>query len=118
MSSCDRQCWTPFQSRCPALTSPAYILFYTAPGACYFIVDGLIETISESGARKGLARAAPGLVRFDLSLQGPLERCSAGSAGTVVRSLTDDCCLAVLLLSGREEAKAVLLGLRRIIGTT
>ncbi len=46
------------------------------------------------------------------TLQGPLERCAAGSAGTVVRSLTDDCCLAVLLLSGREEAKAVLLGLR------
>ncbi len=30
----------------------------------------------------------------------------------MVRSLTDDWCLAVLLPSGREEAKAVLLGLR------
>jgi hypothetical protein len=97
------------QSRCPALTS-LYNLFYTVSSACFFIVDGVIETIwSSQGARMGCPLGSFG---FDLSLQGPLERCAAGSAGTVVRSLTDDCCLAVLLPSGREEAKAVLLGLR------
>ena len=97
------------QSRCPSLTS-LYNLFYTVSSACFFIVDGVIETmLSSQGARMGCPLGSFG---FDLLLQGPLERCAAGSAGTVVRSLTDDCCLAVLLPSGREEAKTVLLGLR------
>ena len=41
---------------------------------------------------------------FDLALQGPLERCAARSRSTLVRSLTDDCNLAVLMPSSREEA--------------
>ena len=49
---------------------------------------------------------------FDLALQGPLERCAARSPSTVVRSLTDDCNLAVLLPSDREEAKVVVRQLR------
>ena len=53
-----------------------------------------------------------GSLGFDLALQGPLERCAARSRSTVVRSLTDDCNLAVLLPSDREEAKAVVLELR------
>jgi hypothetical protein len=47
-----------------------------------------------------------------MALQGPLERCAARSQSTVVRSLTDDCNLAVLLPANREEAKAVVLELR------
>ncbi len=53
-----------------------------------------------------------GSLGFDLALQGPLERCAVRSRSTVVRSLTDDCNLAVLLPSDREEAKAVVLELR------
>jgi hypothetical protein len=53
-----------------------------------------------------------GSLGFDLALPGPLERCAARSWSTVVRSLTDDCNLAMLLPSDREEAKAVVLELR------
>ena len=49
---------------------------------------------------------------FDLALQGPLERGAAQSPFTLVRSLTDDCTLAVLLPTVREEAKVALLQLR------
>ena len=97
------------QERCPQLTS-LFNLFYTTDGACFYTVDGVVETIwSAEGVRMGCPLGSFG---FDLTLQGPLERCAARSPFTVVRSLTDDCNLAVLLPSGRDEARAVVLQLR------
>ena len=49
---------------------------------------------------------------FDLALQGPLLRCAAKTAHIVVRSLTDDCNLALLLPSDRNEATVAVLQLR------
>ena len=48
---------------------------------------------------------------FDLALQAVLERCAARNAGIVVRSLTDDCNLAVQLPSDPAEADATLVSL-------
>ena len=97
------------QLRCPQLTS-LFNLFYTVDGACFYTVDGVVELVwSAEGVRMGCPLGSLG---FDLALQGPLERCAARSRSTVVRSLTDDCNLAVLLPSDREEAKAVVLELR------
>ena len=45
---------------------------------------------------------------FDLALQAVLTRCAALNAGIVVRSLTDDCNLAVQLPSDLAEADATL----------
>jgi hypothetical protein len=97
------------QLRCPQLTS-LFNLFYTVDGACFYTVDGVVELVwSAEGVRMGCPLGSFG---FDLALQGPLERCAARSRSTVVRSLTDDCNLAVLLPSDREEAKAVVLEMR------
>ena len=49
---------------------------------------------------------------FDLALQGPLLRCAAKTPNVVVRSLTDDCNLALLLPADRNEAKVAVLELR------
>ena len=97
------------QLRCPQLTS-LFNLFYTVDGACFYTVDGVVDVVwSAEGVRMGCPMGSFG---FDLALQGPLERCAARNPDKVVRSLTDDCKLATLLPSDREEAKAAVLKLR------
>ena len=92
------------QRLCPELTARMN-LFYTVDGACFFAVDGVVEVIlSAEGVRMGcpsgpLASTWPEAV---------LERCTARHAGIVVRSLTDDCNLAVQLPSEPADADATL----------
>ena len=100
------------QRLCPELTA-LMNLFYTVDGACFFAVDGVVEVIlSAEGVRMGCPLGSFG---FDLALQAVLERCASrkSSAGIVVRSLTDDCNLAVRLPSDPAEADATL---RRLHG--
>ena len=96
---------------CPQLTI-LFNLFYTVEGACFFMVDGVVETIwSAEGARMGCPLGSFG---FDLALQAVLERCATRDLGLglIVRALTDDANLAVQLPRERSAAAAVLLRLR------
>ena len=96
------------QRLCPELTA-LMNLFYTVDGACFFAVDGVVEVIlSAEGVRMGCPLGSFG---FDLALQAVLERCAARNAGIVVRSLTDDCNLAVQLPSDPAEVDATLVSL-------
>ena len=97
------------QLRCPQLTS-LFNLFYTVDGACFYAIGEVVELIwSAEGARMGCPLGSFG---FDLALQGPLLRCAAKTPNVVVRSLTDDCNLALLLPADRNEAKVAVLELR------
>jgi hypothetical protein len=81
-------------------------LFYTVDGACFFIVDNVVEMIlSAEGVRMGCPL---GSFRFDLALQDVLERCvqSQGAAGMVLRSPTYDCNLALQLPDDPAQAHA------------
>jgi hypothetical protein len=102
------------QRRCPQLTA-LMNLFYTVEGACFFIVDDVVETIpSAEGVRMGCPLGSFG---FDLALQDVLERCvhSQGAAGVVLRSLTDDCNLALQLPDDPALAHATLVRLHTVL---
>ena len=97
------------QRRCPQLTS-LFNLFYTVAGACFFTVDEAVEIIwSAEGVRMGCPLGSFG---FDLALQAVLERVAERNPDMVVRALTDDCKLAVLLPAEPAEANATLHRLR------
>ena len=102
------------RQRCPHLTA-LMNLFYTVDGACFFTVDGVVETIwSAEGVRMGCPLGSFG---FDLALQAVLERCvqRAEAEGVVLRSLTDDCNLAVHLPSDEAQAHAALTRLHAVL---
>ena len=103
------------QRLCPELTA-LMNLFYTVDGACFFAVDGVVEVIlSAQGVRMGCPLGSFG---FDRALQAVLERCASrkSSAGIIVRSLTDDCNLAVRLPSDPAEADAIMQQLHSALG--
>jgi hypothetical protein len=102
------------RQRCPHLTA-LMNLFYTVDGACFFTVDGVVETIwSAEGVRMGCPLGSFG---FDLALQAVLERCvqRAEAEGVVLRSLTDDCNLAMQLPNDEAQTHAVLTRLHAVL---